>query len=698
MTRVRLSIALSILSIFSIMQPALAGDLPPYPPSAVHPVVDTLHGVAIVDNYRWLEDQNSPETRAWIDAQNAYTRKVLDQIPGREKIAARYKELIKLDRMTVSAVRGNRYFISKRKADQQLWMLYYRDGVDGEDKVLLDPNTMSADLSLNVDLEDVTTDGRLMAYGVRHGGEDELVYRFMQVDSRRQLEDSLPKARYSGVYLSADGLVVYYCRYSDEKGPRVYQHRLGSEAVSDTLIFGEQLNPQNQLALGVSDDARWLTATIYEGSSGVQTQVFVKDLSKAEPFQPIVTDIKAEFFPDAAGNTLYLQTSLDADRWRILAVDLANPAQANWKEVVPQDSGTITGFNLIGGNIHVQYLTNACSQVKVYTPEGKLVREWPLPTIGSVSSVVGEWSKSEFFYSFASFHFPSTIFRADISTGAQRIFSEAKVPVNTDEIEVKQVWFTSKDGTKVPMFLAYKKGLILDGQRPVEINGYGGFNNPEKPYFTSTAVIFIEHGGVYALANLRGGGEFGDAWHKAAMFEKKQNTFDDLIAAAEWLIANKYTNPSKLEIQGGSNGGLLVGAVMNQRPDLFQAIICTYPLLDMLRYQKLLVGRFWVSEYGSADSVNQFPYIRAYSPYHNVRTGVDYPAVLFVTGDGDTRVAPAHARKMTALMQAMVKPTRPVLLLYDTKLGHSGGATMDKSIADATDVMAFRLWQLGVPL
>jgi prolyl oligopeptidase len=414
-----------------------------------------------------------------------------------------------------------------------------------------------------------------------------------------------------------------------------------------------------------------------------------------------VKDFPAAFFGQIGGDHMYLRTNWKAPKWRILEVDLKNPAMIQdkdkWREVVPASDAVLDGLSLVGGKLAVTTTENVVPHTKIFDTNGKLVRELPSPTLGTISGLFGRWSSNEAFYSFTSFHIPLTMYRYDVATAKQTVWFASKVPINSAKYEVKQVWYPSKDGTRIPMFLAHAKGIQLDGSNPVLLTGYGGFNVSETPAFNSFAAAWLANGGVYALPNLRGGGEFGEEWHHAGMKEKKQNVFDDFIAAAEWLIKNKYTSPAKLAIRGSSNGGLLVGAALTQRPDLFAAVICGYPLLDMLRYQNFLVARYWVPEYGSAEDPGQFKYIYAYSPYQHVKAGTKYPSVLFISGDSDTRVAPLHARKMTALMQAATAGSdHPILLHYDTAAGHSGGTPVSKQIENSTDELSYLFWQLGI--
>jgi len=665
------------------------------PPTRVDNVRETLHGVEIIDPYRWLEDQRSPETRAWIDAQNRYTESILSALAGREALKQRVTELTKIDVIGIPTERRGRYFFSKRRADQDIAVLYMRRGREGKDEVLIDPHPMSADRTTTVDIADVSDDGTLLAYVVRQGGEDEVEIRLRDVDARKDLLDRLPRARYAGISLKPDKSGFYYARQTDD-GPRVYYHAIGADPANDGELFGKGYGPEKFIGAYLSEDGRYLLIVVYHGSAAMKTEVYVQDVAREGPITPIVNDVEARFDAEIAGDRLYMQTNWKAPNGRILVVDLRNPSRDQWREIIPTSDVPISGLSLAGGRLFVEYLENVHSRVKVFDPDGKYLRDLPLPGIGSSSDVSGEWTKKEAFFYFSSFHTPGTIYRYDVATDRREVWARIKIPVNSKQIEVKQVWYTSRDGTRIPMFLVHKKGLKLDGARPTLLTGYGGFNASQTPFFSSTAALLAERGGVFALPSLRGGGEFGEDWHRAGMREKKQNVFDDFIAAAEWLLQNGYTQPSKLAIMGGSNGGLLVGAALTQRPELFQAVVCTYPLLDMLRYHKFLVARYWIPEYGSSEDPAQFKYLYAYSPYHRIKPGTKYPAVLFVTGDSDTRVDPLHARKMAALLQAATGSEKPVLLHYDTKAGHSGGLPVTKQIEDLTDILGFLFWQLGV--
>ena len=657
-------------------------------------VREKLHGVEVSDPYRWLEDQESAETRAWIEAQNAFTTSALSAVPGKAQIKKRLTELLRTEAVGIPFERGGWYFFSKRKADQDLAVLYRRKGLSGVDEVLVDPHGMSADHTTSAGFMDVTEDGTLMAYSVRKGGVDEVEVRLRDLKSGRDLPDVLEPARYMAVSVKPDRSGFYYVRH-DAAGPRARYHALGSEPSADVEIFGKGIGPEKGMNAGLSEDGRYLLFEVWHGSAAPKVEVYLQNVAEAGPIIPVVNDLDARFDASVVDDRLYLQTNWDAPNGRVLLADAKNPARAGWKEIVPEGKAAIEGYSLAGGKLFVTYLDNVASKTTMFTADGKKIGDVPLPAIGSAGAPAGSWKGHESFFSFVSFTYPTTIYRFDTESRKRELWYRTEVPVDPDGLEVKQVWYPSKDGTKVPMFLVHAKGLKRDGARPTFLTGYGGFTQSQTPRFSSFAAMWAETGGVYALPALRGGGEFGEAWHRAGMLEKKQNTFDDFIGAAEWLIKNRYTSPDKLAISGGSNGGLLVGAALTQRPELFKAVVCSWPLLDMVRYHRFLVARFWVPEYGSADSAEQFRTIYSYSPYHRVKPGTKYPAVLFVTGDGDTRVAPLHARKMAALLQASTRSERPILLRYDTKAGHSGGRPLGKLIDDLTEEFLFVYWQLG---
>ena len=664
-------------------------------------VVENIHGTSIADPYRWLEDQISPETRAWIDEQNKYTQSFLDNVAAKEDIRARYTQLLRVDDISLPSQAGEKFFFTKRNADQDLRLICMRKGLEGEDQVLVDPHSMSSDHTTSVNIVGFSDNGELLAYGIRKGGEDEIAIRIMNTDKKIELPDSMPRGRYDwGISILPDLKGYYYTRFTEE-GPRVYYHSMGSNMDSDKLIFGEGLDSSKDIYADLSESGKYLIISVFYGASGDKTDIFIWETGTKKPFIRVVEGIDAGFFAYEYNDELFIITNWKAPRYRIMKVPISDlkAGPDNWTELIPEGEGIITNSSSItDGKLLVVTLENVSSKASFYDTKGVFQQELELPSLGTITGISCKNNSKLLFYSFTSFHIPTTSYLRNMETGEQKLWSEPEIPINKEEIEVKQVWYTSKDGTQIPMFLVHKKGLVLNGKNPAYITAYGGFNVSETAEFSATAVIIAENGGVFAVPNLRGGGEFGEEWHKAGMLEKKQNVFDDFYAAAEWLIENNYTNPDKIAIRGGSNGGLLVGAALTQRPELYKAIICTYPLLDMVRYHQFLVAKWWVPEYGSSEDPAQFKYILAYSPYQNVIEGKKYPATLFITGDSDTRVDPLHARKMTALMQYASDGSTPMLLDYDTKAGHSGGGSLTKSIDDATTALSFVAWQLDLKI
>ena len=666
------------------------------PPKArVDDIKEDIHGTIVADPYRWLENQTSPETRAWIDAEDRCTQAALGKIPQRAAIQRRLNELMKVEAVNAPLERNGRLFFSRRGPDQDLFVLYMRQGLTGEDHLLVDPAGLSPDHSTSVTLENVSDDGKLLFYGIRKGGEDEVTIHVLDVDKREDLKDVLPRASYFTISPTPDDRGFYYARVTDA-GPRAMYHALGTDPAKDPVVFGEGFGHDKILVTELSQDGSRIVYTVLYGSGIEQTAVYAQDLRAHGPVLPIVNDLVSIFFPRIVGDTLYMQTNWNAPMGRIVAVDMTNPARAAWREVVPETTSHLESFEPAGGRIAALYSEKAVSKLKIFNADGSSPTDIQLPALGALTGLNGRWASDMLFFSFVSFNYPPTVFAASAAHPGLTVWAKPRVPLRSDDFAVEQVFYDSKDGTHVPMFLFYKKGLRLDGNNPALMTAYGGFSVSYTPVFNVYGVLWAEEGGIYAVPNLRGGGEFGEAWHRAGMLQNKQNVFDDFIAAGEWLVANKYTSPARLSIMGISNGGLLMGAALTQRPDLFRAVVCMYPLLDMIRYQKFLDGPYWVPEYGSSDRPDQFKWLYAYSPYHHVRQRRDYPAVLFITGDGDTRVAPLHARKMTAELQAATASDKPILLLYDTKSGHSGGRPLGKEIEEHADILSFLFWQLGV--
>jgi prolyl oligopeptidase len=661
------------------------------PATEARPVTETMHGVAITDPYRWLEDQQSPETRAWIEKENAYTDSVINQLPQKERFAKRIEQLLTNDVMTAPLQRGGRYFFAKRKAGEDLFSLYMRESLSGPDILLVDPAPLSAKHTTSVSLGSVSGDGKTIAYYIRDGGADEVEVHWLDVDSKKDVGTPLPRARYFGTSLTPDGRTVYFTRYLGAT-QRVYRRAVSGG--DEQPLFGEGYGAGQIVGSGISDDGRWLLIDVSYGSAAKKTELYIKDLATDGPIKTIVNDLDVRSSADVAGDKLVIETNWNAPNERLMVVDVANPGRENWKELVPENkSAALQGYSLAGGKVFASYLENVKPRIVAYTLDGRQAGELHFDTIGSLSGIGGDWSSPVAFYRYNSFGLPPTIYSYNVNTGESSVFFKQNVPVNSDDFTVEQVWYPSKDGTKIPMFLAYKKGLQKNSSNPTLLTGYGGFNSSQLPGFSSTYVAWMENGGLVALPNLRGGGEFGESWHRAGMLEQKQNVFDDFISAAQWLIDNKYTSPQHLGISGGSNGGLLVTAFTTQRPDLVKAVVVSYPLIDMLRYQKFLVASFWVPEYGSADDAEQFKYIYAYSPYQRVKQGTKYPAMLFITGDADTRVAPLHARKMAALMQSLGSDN-PVMIRYHVSGGHSGGEPLKVQVNNAAETLAFLDWQL----
>ena len=666
----------------------------PVPATRRDNVKETIHGVEIVDPFRWLEDQDSPETRAWIDAQNKHTDAYLGGPETRAKIAKRLEELMRVDRIGAPIARNGKYFYTRQKPSDEQAILYVKEGLGGQERVLFDPLQLSKDHTTSASYMDVIRDGSLAAIGVRRGGEDEVETRIIDAKTLKELPDGLSRAFREQVSFKPDATGYYYSQLIPLVGRRVYYHAMGTDHAKDIEVFGKEYGAEIGVGGSVSRNGRYLWLYVQRGWS--QNDIFYKDLLADSPIRPIVKGIDATFTGLLAGDKLVIQTNWKAPKSRIMLADMADPSPEKWGEIVAEGAESIDGFSLAGGKVFVSYLHDVSTKVKAFDLDGKPVGEIKLPGIGTSGAPTGEWEENEAFYNFTSFTVPNSIYRYEVSTGKSSLWSQPKVPFKAGQFETKQVWYSSKDGTRVPMFLVQKKGCKWDGNRPVLLTAYGGFNVSSTAGFYEPALVWAERGGVYAVPNLRGGGEFGEGWHKAGMMANKQNVFDDFLAAAEWLIKIKLTRPARLAIEGMSNGGLLMGAAITQRPELFGAVSCEFPLLDMVRYHKFMQGPQWTQEYGSAEDAEQFKSLYAYSPYHHAKPGVKYPPTLFTTGDSDTRVAPLHARKMAAFMQSVADTKTPILLHYDTKAGHSGGQPIAKEVEDQARVLGFLMREIGV--
>ncbi|HUX43651.1 MAG TPA: prolyl oligopeptidase family serine peptidase [Terracidiphilus sp.] len=669
--------------------------LPAPPKVEKQPVVDDYFGTKITDNYRWLEDAKSPETAAYIDAENAYTARYFAQAKIRSKVVDELDALEQVPSVGLPEQEAGNLYFMKRLAEEGQASIYMRHGWAGKDVRLIDPAVLSRNPNTSLALDDVSRDGNLIAYGVREGGADNTVVRVYSVKTRKTLEDALPNGLYFGVEFTPDGKGLYYSR-NNREGTLLYLHTLGTRNFEDKLIFGhefydEPLGPNALFFSRVTDDGHYLMVTIVRGVPAKRVDIVFRDLTKpGTPFHVLVWGIDSRFQAIYSKGGWYVKTDYDAPLGRIVRMDPGVAPEA-WKTLVPEGKDVIDGFSIVGGKIYVRRLRNVKTETEIYSLDGKAEGTIAYDGIGSATSVYGRTTDRYGYFAFQSYIQPPILYRLDTMTGKREVFAQPKVPFQTSEYELKQVFYTSKDGTRVPMFIAGKKGLKRDGTERLLMTGYGGFDLSMTPTWNAQWAWWMEQGGWFALPNLRGGGEYGEKWHEQAMFANKQNVFDDLYSAAEYLIKNKYTSAEHFAITGRSNGGLLMGAAMTQRPDLFSAIVCGYPLLDMLRYQKFEQGPHWMTEYGSADDEKQFEYLRKYSPYQNVKVGTKYPAILFFTGSSDTRVDPLHARKMTAEMQAASASGRPILLHYSLAGGHSAGVSVEQKVQDDADQLTF-LW------
>ena len=679
-----------------------------FPIAPQKPVEEVVQGHKIVDPYRWLEDANSPETEKWVNDENAHTRKMIEPLSGREQLRKRLGELLSIGSMTAPQIGGSYYFYTKREGSQNQPVLLVREGLHGNDRTLVDVNQLAADGTVALDWWQPSEDGKYVAYGTSPSGSEDSTLHIVETATGKLLSDTIPRARAASIAWKLDNSGLYYTRYpkkgevpegQDVYNRHVFYHDLDTDPAKDRLIFGEGRDPEDWPNVQLSNDGRWLLIDVEQGWT--KTELYLQDLKAGTAAVRITEGKEFLYGGEIYQGRIFITTNEDAPRFHMFAVDASAPARANWKEIIPQTDAILRGETIVNGELFTQYEQNANSQLKLFTTDGKLLGDVALPAIGTVSGIGGKWDRKEVFFLFESYTIPDSVYQVNLETRGTSLWDKVKAPgIDPEKYEVKQVWFNSKDGTRVPMFVFNKKGLELNGKNPTMLTGYGGFNISLTPSFYGDRYVWLEHGGVYATANLRGGAEFGEDWHRAGMLGKKQNVFDDFIAAAEYLIAQKYTDKDHLAIRGGSNGGLLMGAALTQRPDLFRAVVCQVPLLDMLRYQNFQIAKLWVPEYGSSDDPEQFKWLYAYSPYHHVKPGEEYPAILFMTADSDSRVDPMHAKKMAALMQAEAangrSPDRPILLRVDTKAGHGAGKPIAKEIEDWTDIYSFVFWQLGM--
>jgi prolyl oligopeptidase len=702
-----------LLCFFLLVSAVWAEDSSPVvgaPPKAKKELVEeALQGHKIADPYRWLEDADLRATQEYVHQQLAYARGILDPLPGRGLIHQQLTELLSIGTIGTPQVGGKYYFYIRREGTQNQPVLLVREGVHGKDRALVDVNLLSADGTVALDWWAPSDDGSYVAYGISHGGSEESTLRIVETASGKLLPDTIDRSRHASVAWKKDNSGFYYGR-TPKKGDvpageevyhvKIFYHALGSDPEKDRLIFGDRLGPQDvPMAQLADDDDRWLLITVFEGYT--KTEMFLQDLNAGTSPVEITSGKDFSYSGEILRDQLYIFTNEDAPHYRVMRVDAQKPGREFWREIIPESDAVLKNVSAVHGNLVGLYEKNATSLLKIFSTDGHLLSDVSLPDLGSITAIGGKWDSDEAFFGFQSFTVPPSIYTIDFKEGnAPQLWARVDAPsIDPSAYEVNQVWFSSKDGTKVPMFIFHKKGLVLNGKNPTVLTGYGGFNVSLTPSFVGDRYLWLEHGGVFAVANLRGGAEFGEDWHRAGMLDKKQNVFDDFIAAAEYLIAQKYTDKDHLAIRGGSNGGLLVGAAFTQRPDLFRAVVCAVPLLDMVRYQHFQIAKLWIREYGSADDPQQFEWLYAYSPYHHVKPGTEYPAILFMTAESDTRVDPMHAKKMAALMQSEAangqSRERPILLRIEPKAGHGVGKPITKQIEELTDVYSFLFWQLA---
>jgi prolyl oligopeptidase len=670
-----------------------------YPPARKSDQIDDYHGTKVADPYRWLEDLDSEETRNWVEAENKLSFGFLASIPARNTIKERLTKLWNYEKYGIPFKEGNRYFYTRNSGLQNQAVLYTVTGLDAQPQMVLDPNTLSADGTVAVSGMQLSPDGKLLAYSLSASGSDWQEWKVRDVETTKDLSDHLKWVKFSGVSWTRDGKGFFYSRYDEPKADmlkgtnyfqKVYYHQLGADQSQDVLVF-ERPDQKDWLFGGyVTEDGHYLIITVFQGTD-VKSRIYYKDLkSKDSAVVKLLDDFDAAYnFIGNEGSRFWFQTDLQAPRGKVIEIDTAKPDRSNWKVVVPEGQETLLATTFVDHKFVLNYLKDAYTQVKIHDTSGKLLSEVAFPGIGSAEGFGGKPGDKETFYSYTGFTTPTTIYRYDMTTGKSTIFRQPKVDFNPTDYETKHVFYTSKDGTKVPMFITYKKGLKLDGSNPTYLYGYGGFGISLPPAFSVGVLVWMEMGGVYAQPNLRGGGEYGEEWHQAGMKLKKQNVFDDFIAAAKWLIDNHYTSTPKLAIGGGSNGGLLVGAALTQRPDLFGAALPAVGVMDMLRFQKFTIGWAWVSDYGSSDNPEEFKALYAYSPLHNIKPGTSYPPTMVTTADHDDRVWPGHSFKFAAALQAAQGGSAPILIRIETKAGHGAGKPTSKIIEETADRWAF---------
>ncbi|HYL20469.1 MAG TPA: prolyl oligopeptidase family serine peptidase [Gemmatimonadales bacterium] len=704
------AVGVLLTGMFTSARPAQAQALQ-YPSARKGDVVDDYHGAKVADPYRWLEDPDSPESRSWIEAENRLTNAYLADIPARAAIRDRLTKLWNYPKFGSPFRKAGRYFFFKNDGLQNQSVLYKQASLSADPETLLDPNLLSEDGTVALSNLAVTDDGRLLAYGTAASGSDWEEFRVRDVATAKDRPDHLKWIKFSSASWTKDGAGFFYSRYPEptdkaltdvNRFQKLYYHRLGTDQAQDVLVYERPDQPDWGMNAEVTDDGRYAVLTVWLGTDR-RNRVYYLDLKNAKrptvkgDVVRLLDDFDASYaFVGNDGPVFYFLTDLDAPRKRVISIDTRHPERARWRELIPQGQDVLEGVQIIHDTFVANFMHDAASRLRLFALDGRMLKDLELPTLGSIGSITGERKDDEMFYAFTSFLYPTTIFRYDFRTGTTSVFKAPTIDFDPSGYETKQVFYTSKDGTRVPMFITHKKGLTLDGSHPTLLYGYGGFNISLTPSFSVGTLVWLEMGGVYAVPNLRGGGEYGEEWHQAGMLGRKQNVFDDFIGAAEYLIAQRYTSSPKLAIAGGSNGGLLVGAAMTQRPELFGAALPAVGVMDMLRFHKFTIGWAWVTDYGSADSASQFPYLYKYSPLHNIRPGTKYPATLVTTADHDDRVVPGHSFKFTATLQAAQAGPDPVLIEIETKAGHGAGKPTSKIIEEQADRFAFLVKNLGM--
>jgi len=678
-----------------------------YPTTAMDSTEDNYHGKVVKDPYRWLEVEDSSATAEWVDAQNKVTFGYLEQIPFRKKIQARLEEVWNYPKYGAPFKEADKYFFYKNDGLQAQSVLYVQDGLKGDPRVFLDPNTLSADGTTSLALFSVSQNGKYAAYGTSGGGSDWNEFFVMDVATGQKMKDHLKWIKFSGAAWQGDGF--FYGRFAEPKSnkslsqqnehKKIYYHKLGDDQSKDKLVYEDPAHPLRSIYASTTEDERFLLLYLQEGATN-DNALKVRDLSKPNsPFMDVVTTFDHNYdVLDNVGSELLVVTNDGAPRKRLVKIDPAKPAKENWKELIPQREEVLDGVDFVGGKLFARYLVDASTKILIFNLEGKQLGELALPGIGTVSGISGRKDENMAFYSFTSYTYPTTIFQYDVAANQSTVYRKSEIAFNAEEYETKREFFKSKDGTRIPIFIVHKKGLTLDGNNPTLLYGYGGFNINLTPSFSTANIPLLENGGIYAVAILRGGGEYGEEWHKSGMRDKKQNVFDDFIGAAEYLIAQKYTRKEKLGIYGRSNGGLLVGAAMTQRPDLFAVAIPAVGVMDMLRYHKFTIGHAWAVEYGSSDNAQQFDTLYKYSPLHNLKGGTTYPSTMVTTADHDDRVVPAHSFKFAARLQAAHKGENPVLIRIDKMAGHGAGKPTAKVIEEYTDMWSFLFYNTNSPV